>query len=71
MEEARAELRRRLGDEVAPVLGALTDEQAAELRALYRAAVDERRTTMADAQERSLALVPALLRPAVRKVLGA
>lgn len=69
-DEARAELRRRLGEQVADVVDGLSDDEAAALLACYREAVDNQRAAMATAQDRSLALVPALLRPAVRKILG-
>lgn len=68
--EPQPELRRRLGEQVADVLDRLSDAQAAELLTCYREAVDGQRAAMVTAQEQSLRLVPALLRPAVRKILG-
>jgi hypothetical protein len=51
-------------------LTALSDADAAELLALYHAAVQQQRAAMKTAQEQSLRLVPALLRGPVRKILG-
>ena len=69
-EDARSELRRRLGEQVADVLDLLSHAETVELLACYREAADTQRAAMVTAQERSLAMVPALLRPGVRKILG-
>jgi hypothetical protein len=69
-DEATVELRRRLGEAAGPVLDRLSSAQAVELLACYREAVDRQRATMVTAQGSSLRLVPALLRPAVRTILG-
>ncbi|RZO84931.1 MAG: hypothetical protein EVA65_07930 [Oceanococcus sp.] len=64
-----SELKTRLGDAELGALAELDESDVARLCQLFDAAREHQATTLQQASEQALKHIPALLRPAVRKLL--
>jgi len=67
-EDARAELRRRLGSPAHDLIGALSDADAQKLADLLKQARRHQADALLKAQEHALRYVPALLRKPLLKL---
>lgn len=70
MSDAAATLSRTLGAPLPEEFTALPEADLAALDRLLRTALDARADRLGTAVESSLGLIPRLMRPAVKKVLG-
>ena len=67
-EDARAELKRRLGTPAHPLLAQLSDAEAVKLAELLKGARRHQADALVKAQEHALRFVPALLRKPLLKL---